>query len=310
MPAGFGFIVRIVISGGRTHISPRDLAAAVDVSESSLKRWADSGRLKVVRTAGGHRRIPISEAIRFVREAGMRVVDPGRIGLPNVGPTDPGIEAPREEDLEALFRAHRGRDAATLLVRAFLGGVPVAQLCDGPIRGALQRIGRLYETDDEGIAIEHGAVDACIQGLNTIRQTLAPGPENAPVAVGGAASGDPYILPSLSVAAVLEEVGFRAINTGPHTPLEALRGTVRREGAAIVWRSYSIRPSARELANERALLAELEAENGCEIVLGGRYARLLSGQEGGRIQSFGTLLELSGFARAALDRTTRLVANG
>ncbi len=240
----------------------------------------------------------------------MRVVNPGRIGLPNIGATEPGVDAPSEEELAALFRSHRGRDAATLLVRAFLGGVPVAQLCDGPIRGALQRIGRLYETDDEGIAIEHAAVDACIQGLNTIRQTLAPGSESAPVAVGGAASGDPYILPSLSVAAVLEEVGFRAINTGPHTPLEALRGTVLREGAAVVWRSYSIRPTARELAIERELLAELASENSCEIVLGGRCARLLAGQENGRIQSFGTLLELSGFARAALDRSTRLVANG
>ena len=40
-------------------LSPRELAEAVGVSESSLKRWADRGRVHVHRTEGGHRRIPV-----------------------------------------------------------------------------------------------------------------------------------------------------------------------------------------------------------------------------------------------------------
>jgi excisionase family DNA binding protein len=51
-------------------LSPRELAAAVGVSESSLKRWADEGRVKVARTAGGHRRIELAEAVRFIRQSG------------------------------------------------------------------------------------------------------------------------------------------------------------------------------------------------------------------------------------------------
>ena len=46
-------------------LSPRQLAVAIGVSESSLKRWADDGRLAVERTAGGHRRIPLPEAVRW-----------------------------------------------------------------------------------------------------------------------------------------------------------------------------------------------------------------------------------------------------
>ena len=50
-------------------LSPRELAQAIGVSESSLKRWADAGQIRVARTAGGHRRISIADAVRFIREA-------------------------------------------------------------------------------------------------------------------------------------------------------------------------------------------------------------------------------------------------
>lgn len=49
-------------------LSPRELAQAIGVSESSIKRWIDDGLIGATKTAGGHRRIAGSEAIRFVRE--------------------------------------------------------------------------------------------------------------------------------------------------------------------------------------------------------------------------------------------------
>ena len=49
-------------------LSPKELAAAIGVSESTLKRWADDGLIVFSRTAGGHRRIRLAEAIRFIRE--------------------------------------------------------------------------------------------------------------------------------------------------------------------------------------------------------------------------------------------------
>ena len=63
-------------------VSPRNLAEAIGMSESSLKRWADRGLLQVTRTAGGHRRIAIRDAIRFVRERQLRFLKPTAIGLP------------------------------------------------------------------------------------------------------------------------------------------------------------------------------------------------------------------------------------
>ena len=66
-------------------LSPKELAAAVGVSESSLKRWADDGRINVHRTVGGHRRISLQEAVRFARAENLPVVRPEVLGLPEVG---------------------------------------------------------------------------------------------------------------------------------------------------------------------------------------------------------------------------------
>ena len=63
-------------------LSPKQVAAAIGASESSLKRWCDQGLLTTVKTAGGHRRIPVQEALRFVREQNHAVVEPRILAMP------------------------------------------------------------------------------------------------------------------------------------------------------------------------------------------------------------------------------------
>jgi PAS domain S-box-containing protein/excisionase family DNA binding protein len=44
-------------------------ADALHISPSTLRRWADDGRIRSVRTVGGHRRIPVSEVHRCLESA-------------------------------------------------------------------------------------------------------------------------------------------------------------------------------------------------------------------------------------------------
>jgi len=141
----------------RTHLSPRELARAVGVSESSLKRWADEGRLAVDRTAGGHRRIPLAEAVRFIRRSGVPVRDPGVLALPNAvasAAVPPPEAAPAGEACDRLFDLLVGDDPAAArgyIASLYLAGWPVGTICDGPIRNALARIGELWQHDESGI---------------------------------------------------------------------------------------------------------------------------------------------------------------
>jgi excisionase family DNA binding protein len=55
-------------AGGAT-VTLGEAAEALGVSTSTVRRWADTGRIHVVRTSGGHRRFPASELRRLAAEA-------------------------------------------------------------------------------------------------------------------------------------------------------------------------------------------------------------------------------------------------
>ncbi|MBM4265538.1 MAG: hypothetical protein FJ144_02805 [Deltaproteobacteria bacterium] len=267
------------------------------VSESSVKRWVDDGRLPAERTAGGHRRIRLAHAVRFVRESGMEVVRPDLLRPRPEGTRRRGA-GPTPSSLTEALRELDGAAARGMLVGSFLQGASVATLCDGPIRTALHELGPLWKESPTGIALEHHAVDACIQALMEIRAMISVA-ERSRSAVGGAVEHDPYILPSLMVAVVLAEAGFRTRNLGPNVPASALRAATEAKAPDLVWRSTSIEMDPTAL---RADIDEIRKGRSLEIVVGGRgLGRGASGTTSG-VHHCESMAELAGFARG-MQRT-------
>ena len=64
-------------AGGAT-VTLGEAAVACGVSASTVRRWADTGRIAVVRTSGGHRRFPVAELRRLNGEAAARPTGPRR----------------------------------------------------------------------------------------------------------------------------------------------------------------------------------------------------------------------------------------
>lgn len=279
-------------------LSPRDLASAIGVSESSLKRWVDGGLLHASRTVGGHRRIAVSEAVRFIRQNGTPVLRPELLGLS-------GLQLERRGDREAapadkLYDALLADDriqARSLILSAFLAGEPLASLCDGPIRSALNRIGELWQHDEAGIVIEHRAVDTIVQTLNMLRGLLSHAPAAAPCALGGAPSGDPYVLPSLMVAALLADAGYRDVNLGPDVPARSLREAVRRYQPRIVWLAVSSPIASEVLRRECTTIAEGLGGSGAALIVGGRGADAAAVKDLPRVHVLESMAEMGAFAR-------------
>ena len=205
-------------------LSPRELAQTLGVSESSIKRWADEGLITVSRTAGGHRRILLPEAIRFIRASGLAVVEPSALGLPELTAMQGGAEKGPERNASLLKNLIDGNGTAVrgLVVAMYVAGHGVAEICDGPLTAAMHHIGDLWNHDQAGVFIEHRATDLCIGALHQLRLLLPERPQGAPVAIGGALSGDTYTIPSLMAATVLAAEGYQEVNLGPQTPAHVL----------------------------------------------------------------------------------------
>ncbi len=207
-------------------LSPRQLALAVGVSESSLKRWADAGKLRVSRTDGGHRRIAMTEAVRFIRDAGLTVVRPDLLGLGGVV----GKRRPAAKALETDARAIRAQ-----LVGRFLGGESIAGLADGPIAAALARLDVQGDRDPKSEALARVATDAWTHAIATLRG-LCDVAADAPLALGGARGPAPGAsLRSATVAAALAGEGMRVIDLGANLDAAVLRATVTAHRPALTW---------------------------------------------------------------------------
>jgi methanogenic corrinoid protein MtbC1 len=287
-------------------LSPRQLARVIGASESSLKRWADEGMLKVVRTAGGHRRITVEEAIRFVRVQGFHVVEPAALGLSEVRSS----RATAGENLPAILAQHLidgdHKSFKGTLIERYLTGESVATLGDRYLSHAMVAVGDIYRHEGQGLFIEHRATEMCLEILHTLQSLIRRSRPNTsgdeqisgerPVALGGAVSGDPYRIPSLLVSCVLLEVGYDTVNLGPELPIESLWDAVEAYTPRVVWLACSVESAALE---SRAInrLGEQLHERGAALAVGGRGFAERKGLENDQVQYCDSMRELSAFAR-------------
>jgi excisionase family DNA binding protein len=276
-------------------LSPRELADALGVSESSLKRWVDAGKIRAMKTDGGHRRIALSEAVRFVRETGAPIARPELLDMPEIAiasqRTLQGIDRLLDYVLDGDVVGARG-----WLLSRYLGGESVPALCDGSIKEAMHAVGELWKHDSGGIFIEHRATDVCLQALAHLRGTFEPSP-GALLAIGGTPEDDPYLLPSFMAATVIAAAGMRAMNLGPDTPVTALQHAVTTHQPRLLWISASVTVTgARAKSFARWLLA---LPRSITVVCGGRGSDALAAAG---VRRLDTMVELSALAASLVPR--------
>jgi methanogenic corrinoid protein MtbC1 len=295
------------------------LADAIGASESSVRRWVDAGRVKLSRTSGGHRRIPLAEAVRFIRQSRATVVRPDVLGLGELGGITPatagaaaaaargragGVPA---DDAERIYRALADGDrvmARGIVLSWYLGGRAIAALVDGPLRAAMQRMGDLWRHEDAGILVEHRATEIVLETLAHLRTILPAGNVRAPVAVGGSPSGEFYAIPSLAASIVLADAGFRDINYGPNTPPLLLGAAAEQHDARLGWFSVSTADREPTLQRQLRALARRIAPRGATLVIGGNHAYRHVPRDQPNVVEMQSMGELSAFASGIVASAT------
>lgn len=260
------------------------------MSESSLKRWVDAGKIAASRTEGGHRRIELGEAMRFIRTSGTPLLRPELLDLPEV------VQAQTHDRLLGFLLEGNAIGARGWLMARYLEGASVASLSDGPIREAMHALGELWRHDDGGVFVEHRGTDIILQAVAQLRSMIDAPPANAPVALGGSPAGDPYLLPTQLAAMTLTEAGMRAINLGPDTPVSALDAAVATHQPKLVWTSISTGLAPARAKSIKDWFSGLPAS--IAIVVGGQQASAL-GKLPPRVRRVHTMVEL---AEAAITK--------
>jgi len=243
-------------------ISPVQLARALGVGESTVKRWIDQGRIPARRTPGGHRRIPFEQAVAFIRGQSLAVVDPTALEL-----MEPGAASP--ETLVDVLRSPHPERVVPLIESLYAAGVDACELADRWIAPAMEKVGHGWETGTLSVTDEHGATTQVARALHALLRGR-PARDDEPLAVVAALAGDPYVVPGLCAELVLREAGFRVRNLGPNTPADDLARAIAKEPPRLLALSFSLADGTATPLRQRNALRDAARAAGCAVVVGGR----------------------------------------
>lgn len=251
-------------------VTPKQVAIAIGVSEASLKRWCDKGLLPYSRTAGGHRRLPISGVFDFLRSSGHQIVRPELLGLPTAtGKGEATLDRTRESLLPALTSGDE-EQVCRMVMSLYLTGYSVSDICDKVLADCFRQIGHQWENGRVEVYQERRACEICYRTLTHFRAVLHEPKPNAPIAIGGTLQTDPYVLATYMVATTLRDIGWRAESLGIGIPASTLCAAIRDLKPRLFWLSVSTIGSTEEFIDDCRRIYETAEAAGTAMAVGGR----------------------------------------
>jgi len=269
------------------------------MSESSLKRWCDQGLIPTVRTAGGHRRLPVNGVLTFLRNSGYQLVHPELLGLPpsTTGGQDRKLHIEKSR-LEQAFRQGDEDVGTEVVMNLYLAGIPMSAICDEVFLPIFNEIRETSDNRQEAVYLERRACELGHRVLHEVRRAMPELPPAALIALGGTLDGDPFTLASSMSEMVLRENGWRACSLGAMLPFLSLRQAVCDMRPRLVWLNVSAIPDQNFFLKGFDELSRLTADSEVTLAIGGRALtpELLSQMQFN--ERYHTLHELEQFARS------------
>jgi len=250
-------------------VSPKQVARAIGVSESSLKRWCDQGLIETVRTAGGHRKMAIAAVLRYVREQDHKLVSPQILGLPPVSAhASTGLTHGGRRLADALLVGDE-LVARQIVFDLYLAKHSLSVIFDEVIAAAFREIGDRWACHDADVYQERRACDIAQRILFDLRRVQRR-PDRKWCATGGTIEGDLYSLPSAMAELVVRNCGFHAISLGTSIPFASLAKAVQETKPKLFWLSVSHIRAELDFVSEFAALSQACTAADTALVVGGR----------------------------------------
>ena len=250
-------------------LTTKQAAHLLNVSEATIKRWADDGVLKPEKTVGGHRRFGIESIGRLRGQrnlqgeaaVGTKVVQKKRKPLPS------------PDEFLRLILAGDELETGAVLVDAYLAHHSLDAIFETTVTPAMHSLGNLWLEGSVTVAEEHLATRVVLTAIQKLRAVIVPHKANSLSAICCAAEGDLHELVVHLIEVILESKGWRVTNLGANTPLFSLQKMVSKQRPQLVCISANVILNVERATTEFAQLSRVAAKLGTKIVLGGEAFR-------------------------------------
>lgn len=262
----------------KTILSTADVARLFDVTETTVKRWADEGELKCQKTPGGHRKFQIRNVVEFAERNNFEPL--ATLALPGTDQMAGAIQlAVLERDYAKLVEAFVDRalspdrhDLALFLVYLYEHKIAPWEIYDLIVRPGMQLIGEKWMKGEIDIAQEHRASHETLESLSRLQTEVYVKPPAGKSVLCACLDSEMHEIGLRTAYYVFEAEGWHTVYLGSLTPFRSLLRSVSETRPDVVCLSATGPDNYQELeAKLRQLRNTVDAYGG-KVILGGRLA--------------------------------------
>ena len=192
------------------------------VDESTVRRWALSGKIKCISSAGGHRKFSYSDIVEFANKKGIELsvsekekdFDPSTVVPKIVG-----------YSLKQDYKSVEG-----LLIELYLSGIQLTSLMDDYIEPVLVSIQHHLDNKKISVAEEHIARKIVSKGLGQFKlSVINTVKDNGINVLTLNLENDIPDLPIDMIQILLEDQGYNVHNCGSHTSIKDIKSLLSKK---------------------------------------------------------------------------------
>lgn len=253
--------------------STRELAQMWNVSESTIKRWADLGDLRCRRTPGGHRKFTLTDICDFQMKRGFEAT--GLLTTEHW--EDPDLEGAVNEkkfekiraDIQYLVTQNQRFKAENLLERLYMRGMGIVDLYDDILMPISESVSKALQEGQISMAQEKLISNNLEEAMYFLFPRIIRRRQNGKMGLAAAPAHHFCTLGVNAACRVLEVEGWDCLNLGTNVPLEAVAEMVEKEPVNLVCVMGSEPSAERAAIKQFRRLFEATRSYRIPLVLGG-----------------------------------------
>lgn len=210
-------------------LKTKELAKILGVSEATIKNWSREGLLKFHKTIGGHRRFPIEEILKFIKE--NKITDLAGFSNADVNTLTYIIFEDYEQLSKQLldYMLNRSQKEVENLIKIILFSFGVIEAFDLIISKSLFELGILWEKGEISVDQEHIASSKVIESIINLKNLFSFKKKKKIKFMITSLEGDIHEIPLRIIDFILNYEGYDVVYIGSNTPYSDIIKAIERE---------------------------------------------------------------------------------
>ena len=200
----------------KKYLNTKQVGSLFDVNESTVRRWASSGKFECISSAGGHRKFSYQNVMSFANDQGLKINSseiPYNINRKTI--IDDSVKHVFNNDAKSL---------EMIFVQLYLDGTLLPDLMDNFVEKILVKIQDKLDQREVSVAEEHIARKVVSKALNNFKLTVSNhvSRDNENILCLNLENDIPD-LPIDMIQILLENNNFNVLNCGANTSIKDIK---------------------------------------------------------------------------------------